>query len=446
MTELSSIVSVSVEADSRSVARQGFGIPLVLSYHARWSDRYRVYSSAAEMLAASEGFTTYDDTYRMCAAIFDQDPTVEEVVVGRIREAPAWTQTLTLTATYAAGQKVSFTYLVPGTGAAVDYSYTILGSEGSINAVATAVEAEIEALTGLNSSVATNVITVTSSVSGARPHFYNLVGCTIEETTAEPSSGNEYDTELAALVLENNDWFFVLTDTSSPANVAAVAAWCLTNDKMYLVSTNSAAELTSGGTLATNLASNENVAILFSKRSHDFTAARWLGACAPQDAGSITWAFKALAGGTPDSLTTTQKGFLDTHNANHYQTVAGLPVVRQGVTTSGEYVDIVHGIFALKADIAESVYGVLASLPKTPFTQKGFDAIENAIMGALRRFEGTQDAPKLLTPGTARVIMPNLATARTNGGATRRLTGVRFSADLAGAIHFVSVVGVVSAS
>lgn len=437
MSELSSIVSVSITPDSRSVSRQGFGIPLVLAYHTRFTERYRKYTSAAEMLA--DNFETYDDAYRLAAAFFDQDPSVEEVVVGRLPAAPSYTSTLTVTASYTAGQKVQCKVIQPTTGTVSQIDYTITGSEGSIDAVATAVEALIEAVTGVNSTVSTNVIPVTPAVAGRRVHIYDLVGCTIEETT--PDAG--YDTELAALILENNDWFFVVTDSNSPANVADVAAWCLSNDKMYGISTNSAAELTSGGTLATNLAANDNCFVLFGRNSHEYTAARWIGALAPLDPGSATWAMKSLAGATAHALTSTQKGFLEDHNANHYQTVAGLAITRQGVTTSGEYIDNIHGLFALKADIAESVYGVLASLPKTPFTQKGLDAIENAILGALRRFEGTEDNPGLLVPGSSRVIMPSLASQ--NRG-TRRLTGVRFSADLSEAVHKVTVVGTVSNS
>jgi hypothetical protein len=150
---------------------------------------------------------------------------------------------------------------------------------------------------------------------------------------------------------------------------------------------------------------------------------------------------KSLTSVTPKALSATQKAALEADSVNHYQTVKGYNITRKGVVTSGEFIDIIHGIDALEADIQESVFGLLANSAKVPFTAGGLDLVANAILGALKRFEGEQ---ALLVPNTSVVLMPELSAVSTADKAARRLTGVRFSATLGGAIHYVSITGTLS--
>ena len=61
----------------------------------------------------------------------------------------------------------------------------------------------------------------------------------------------------------------------------------------------------------------------------------------PYDPGSATWALKTVTGITADSLTATERGFLDGDRMNYYTTVAGVDVTRKGVMASGEYLDVI---------------------------------------------------------------------------------------------------------
>jgi hypothetical protein len=385
----------------------------------------------------SDGFTTYDEAYRMAAAAFVQDPTVEEVIVGRLPSAPAYSKVLTIT-TAVEGQVIKATVIEPTTGTAVDLSYTVLAA-ATLTTVATAFELLVEAVTGVNAASSVADITVTPAVAGRPVHIYGLQNCTIEENTADAG----YDTELAALQLENDDWYFVTTDSASPANVADVAAWVLTNKKLYFVATNSSGELAGTGTLGSDLEalSNDRTAIIYAKNSHEYAGVAWAANGAAQTPGSITWAFKTLAGVTAQALTSTQRNFLEADNINHYQTVAGLSVTRQGVTTEGEFIDIRHGIDALEARVKEDVFALMANSSKVPFTASGLDLVASAILGAMRAFEGTVESPGLIVADTSYAIMPNIADISTADKAARRLTGVRFGGTLAGAIHYASLVG-----
>ncbi len=436
MSEIGQIVSVSISANSTTPSRVGFGTPLLLSYHTKFAERYRSYTSIAGMV--TDGFQTFDEAYRMAAAAFSQNPAPASVIVGRMPTAPAYTKQLTIT-TAVVGSVIKASVIAPATGVATDLSYTVPAAQTTTQ-VATAFAALIAGVSGVAAVSAVAVITVTPSVAGRPVHVYGLQNATIEETTGAAG----YDTELGLLQIENDDWYFVLADSASPANVAAIATWVLPQKKLYFVATNSSGELAGTGTLGSSLLTNERVAILYAKNSHEYGGTRWVGAGAPQTPGSITWAFKTLLGLTPQTLTSTQRANLEADNINHYQTIAAVSITRPGKVTSGEFIDVRHGIDALEAAIKEDVFALLANSGKVPMTDAGLDLVGSTILAAMKRFEGTLDNPGLIAIDTSAVIMPLVSSISTADRAARRLTGVRFSGTLAGAIHYVSVVGTLS--
>ena len=148
MSDLDDIVSISITADSTTVSREGFGSVLVMSYHTRFVEQYRVYSSLAEML--DDGFTSYDDAYRMARAIFAQDPTVTTIVVGRLPAAPTYQTKLTMTSS-TEGAYVRCKVVQPTTGTVSQIEY-LIGAAETTTTVATAVELLIEAVTGVDST------------------------------------------------------------------------------------------------------------------------------------------------------------------------------------------------------------------------------------------------------------------------------------------------------
>jgi len=98
----------------------------------------------------------------------------------------------------------------------------------------------------------------------------------------------------------------------------------------------------------------------------------------------------------------------------------------------------------LLAAVQEAVYTVFVNSDKVPYTEAGLDIVKYNILAAMQRFEGTADVPGLLTPGTSAVIMPTIASISNADKLARRLTGVRFTAELAGAIQGATLVGSLS--
>lgn len=434
MASINSVVSVQIRANSRNPTRAGFGTPLILTYHTVFAEKWRVYTSLAAMTA--DGFTSTSSAYRMAQALTDQNPSVRSWIVGRKDTAPVFTQDVTITSAVE-GAHVRFK-IIDSAGVVQQIDHTI-GAAATTTTVATAVELLVEAIAGVTSTSAAAVVTVGADTAGFKPYIYDVENCYVVETTAD----SDYDDELSALELLDNSWYFVLTDSESKANVDKVAAWVLSRTKLYFVSTQSGAELAGTGTLGFDLKAltNGRTVLIYGFNAHEHIGARWVGAGAPEDPGSITWALKALRGATAKDLTPTQETNLEADNINHYQSIAGLGSTRPGKVASGEWIDVVHGIDAMTAAIQEAVWTVMANAKKIPFTEAGLDLIASAILGAMKRFEGSNENPGLLVPGSSQVTMPNIDDISETDKRNRRLTGVSFYAKFAGAVHFVEIVG-----
>ena len=221
-----------------------------------------------------------------------------------------------------------------------------------------------------------------------------------------------------------------------------MAAWCLTAKKLYFYSSPNSDQLS--GTPVYDASTNERVVPIYAVNSHEYLDCRYASVGLVEDPGSITWKFKTLLGGTVKTLTSTQQSALEADNCNHYQRVAGQSIMQQGVVGTGEFIDIIHGTDALEAAIKEDVFALLVGAKKVPFTTKGLDLIGATIKAAMKRFEGDVDNPGLLVPGSSVVIMPDVDDISDADKNARRLTGVRFSATYAGAVHAAEFVGTLS--
>ncbi len=167
--------------------------------------------------------------------------------------------------------------------------------------------------------------------------------------------------------------------------------------------------------------------------------ASWLGTRLPWDPGKATWKFAQPDGVTAVNLTSTQTANLVAKNGNFLQTTAGIDIMREGKMVGGEFIDKIRDLDFLEDDLTASVYEVLAAALKVPYTNQGIAMIENAIRGSLLRAValGIIDSDFTIT-------VPKVVNTSANDRAIRRLSGVKFSCRMQGAIHSVTITGVVS--
>ncbi len=252
--------------------------------------------------------------------------------------------------------------------------------------------------------------------------------------------------ELALMVEASDDWYALMltrdgTEAEQIADITAVAAWVEARAKIFIACIDEAAMITTGSTdIATTLktAGYDRTAIMYSTDHENYPEAAWLGRCLPEDPGSLTWKFKALAGITVDSLTASAVANLKDKNANFYETVAGVNIISsEACMASGEYIDIMRGCDWLQARITEGVFLRLILADKIPFTTQGITVVENELR---YRLEKGVDAG-FIADGTIEISVPAIADVDPLEKAARFLNGVTFTAQLAGAVHKVAISG-----
>jgi len=174
-------------------------------------------------------------------------------------------------------------------------------------------------------------------------------------------------------------------------------------------------------------------------------AAKWL----KYESGTETAAFKDLAVVTPAELTGTEMQTLDTACVSYLLHIGGKNVVLGGKVRSGEWADIIRLIDTIKADMQTRVVGLFTSTPKVPYTDKGIALVQNHVIASLKHFqniggiaEDEYDADGNVTPGY-KTSVPRSANISAADKKSRKLFNVKFSARLAGAIHFADINGTV---
>lgn len=432
MSVIADIVSVTIQAASAKVSQVGFGLPLIVSHTAGWSERVREYSSINGVVS---DFATSTPEYKAAAALFGQTPRPPKVLIGRAALAP--TQRFRLTPVVLN----SYTYKV-----------TINGTQVSFTSDASATATEI--IAGLKAAIDALGLAITTSdqttylriLANAAGGWFNvqcddLANLPVLQDHADPGIA----TDLAAIFLERSDWYAFGTLYNSAALVEAAAAWALTNERLYAAQTvdGVVANTPSSGTddVAEYLANAANgyVFLIWKKAVGDFADFAWLGRCLPLRPGTETWKFKALAGVQSDTFTETQRGYLRSKKCNFYEPTAGSPMTEEGYTSAGSFIDFVRWVDFFTSEVQAGIAEDLLNNDKIPFTDLGIGMINARLRGVLKAEEnaGALDAGWDTT-------VPLAADVSSSDKTARLLTGVEFSATYSGAIHKVEITGNVS--
>lgn len=435
-------VSITITQDSVGVARAGFGVPLILSVNAAWTERVRSYGS---LLEVADDFATDSPEYLAANAIFSQSPHPERIMIGRAAGQP--TQRYKVTASIVENGH-TYKLRVKGEGFVEEVVEFTADSSATDGEIATGLVAALNAVTNKNftASGSTSPISITGDAAGNWFSVESLEPAylKIEQDHSEPTPTLAAD--LSAIALENNDWYALITLYNSDAYVKAAAAWVEANKKLYIADVSASETITlaaSGGDLADDLhgLAYGRTAVVYHPSPAAMLGAAWLGARLPYDPGSETWKWVQINGVSPVQLTGTHKANLRAKKVNTLETIAGVNITWDGTTVDGDYIDVIRGLDWLEDDMQKSVFEALASAVKIPFTDAGVTVIEAAVRASLLR--GVSQG--LLAPDPEPVVtVPRVADVSQANKAQRYLPDVKFSATLAGAIHKVAINGVVS--
>jgi len=250
---------------------------------------------------------------------------------------------------------------------------------------------------------------------------------------------------LDAIADENDDWYAVGMIDSLQANQEALATYISTKNKIAGIRTDNAGVV---DVTTTDIASvlkasaNERAFVIYSSNADiQYPEFAWLGLMLPKDVGSATWKFKSLAGITQDNLTATEITNLRSKNCNFYHTFGGVGITEEGYMPSGEFIDIMRSVDFIQARMQENIYGKLVNVDKIPFTNQGIDLVVNLMYEVLNQ----SVSQGILSNDPYPVITrPDVRDVPFADRVVRSLTNMKFNGTLQGAIHKVTIDGVVT--
>ena len=138
---------------------------------------------------------------------------------------------------------------------------------------------------------------------------------------------------------------------------------------------------------------------------------------------------------------------LNKEHISYLAHVGSRDVVLGGATLSGEWADIIRFRDWLKNDMQERVANLFIEVPKIPYTDKGIALIQNQMIASLKSGQSIGGIAEDEFDGTGKVIegfstsVPRASDISPAAKNSRKLTGLRFKARLAGAVHFVELDG-----
>lgn len=438
MGNLSDIVTINIALATAAVKQPGFGIPLVADYHTRFSERLRFYSDLDGMV--SDGFVAADAAYKAASACFAQTPQPKLVAVGRRALAPTSKVEITPVASDSSIYAIEFTDHAGASGTA---SITSDGS-ATVAEICTALKTAIDALSlSLTVVDGTTKVTVTET-AGAGKWFgckaRNLALLLVQQTHLNPG----IETDLAAIKLVDSTWYGVGMTTSSIAEVTALGVWVEANKKQCLQDSQDSDIIGSGTSdIASVLktATEYRTSIEYHNDSRVFAAFALFGAVYPNDPGSITFKFRQCASVPAVPLTATHLVNLRAKNANSFVDMGGVTISLEGKSAAGEFCDVIRDRDWFESRMQTRIYSALLNSKKVPYTDNGISLIAGLIRAQM--VEGVTSGFLAESPDWI-VTVPKAADISANDKASRSLTGLKFSATIAGAVHAVTVTGTIT--
>lgn len=435
MPDIDTIVNVAITANTKFPSREGFGIPCFLAFHERFPELSRLYSGTSEM--EDDGFTVNDNAHKMATSAWLQNPSLEYIRIGRLPTPPSAQITRLDCSAVVDGETIALSVVSPdGTVTAISVPFDTDAATTGDN-----LETALGAIVGLGAVNAAGVVDAEADDNGPQFAFADVSGpCNVLDVTGDWA----YGTQFGLIQDQDPDFYGVAVDVNSDANITDVAAWAAANGKIagfgpqvtdpsdYVATANALDDAATGR--AFSLVKRTSRAM--------FPECAWFGECLPYAAGSQTWAFKELAGQTPDAWSTTHRNTLEADNSNHYTKVKNRSITRQGVMHGGEFIDVTRSIDWLLARIQERIFALKINNRKIPFTDSGVQMVVTEVDAQLLIAEDPERA--VLSPGETVITSKTIAQLEAADRGNRTLRGIKFRGRLAGAVHKTYIEGTVS--
>lgn len=444
------IVNVDITLNTAGTTREGFGLPLFLASTDNFEERVRGYTSLSEL---AEDFDENSAAYKAAKQLWSQTPKVTQLYVGRraLRYTAAIHESVENEIDY------SITVAVGG-GVSQPYQYTATEDNTAFD-VLTQLQTQIEAdplvRDAVNVSVSGFGNSATLVVTAKGTNDFVKVTSLGGKVTVAKTAADTAATALKAIELYNNDWYFIAAEDRTELFVTSLAEEIQARKKMFFTATSDSraldgTEIVYAGDVPAQLAQKRltrTVCLWHHEAETDYPEMAYIAYGAPYNAGSIAWGNAQLTGvsaslqpSTKRYLTSTQKSSLEARNANYVDIDGGIPVVRKGITSGGEWIDIIRGVDWLASDLKTSLRDLLINQKggKITYDDTGITRIRQVIETSLQRAVNRN----FLSSYTVNV--PKASQVSLADKKARILKDVTFQGILAGAILDVNLQGTVA--
>ena len=266
-------------------------------------------------------------------------------------------------------------------------------------------------------------------------------------TSSEPIA-----TTLARANTEAAFYGFHLTEFRTNADIQAAVEWAEANEKLFgfeYTNINSCPVQNFSYYRSFGVYSGQadGYAADSQPKTNEYAALAWMAKCFGYDPGTETWNLKPLATIVPSALSASEKESLANTHISTFLRYAGDNVTIGGYTLSGEWIDVIRFRDWLKNEMQVRVFNVLKTNRKVPYTDEGIGLVEGAMKAALAQGQTIggiapteYDEDGNAIPGYT-VTVPRAASLTETQRKSRKLTGCKYTARLAGAIHAVEIEG-----
>lgn len=253
--------------------------------------------------------------------------------------------------------------------------------------------------------------------------------------------------------LEAGGWYGIALEStfSSKSEIEDVIRWTESNKKLFGFTITDAANIPS----TTNYFRSYGVYgggvpdVEAQPAENNYVALALMAKCFGYDPGSESWGLKALAAVSPCKLSSQLKKTLEEANIAYFTTYASKNIINAegGKVLGNEWIDTIRFRDWLQNDMQERIFNLFVLSQKVPFTDGGITAVQGKMeeslsvgqsVGGIAPTEYDDDDNEV--PGYSTTVPASLDLSDTQK-ASRKLTGCKFTARLAGAIQMAEVSG-----
>ena len=360
--------------------------------------RYSINSKSA----VGTDWGTSSDVYTAFTRMTQQERKTKYVYIAKRTAAVATVVTLTLSGALSAGHTVA--------GAVNGTAISVLFATSSAATVA-AVAAAIDAVEGVASAVVSGgdlVITITATTEWVLSvGTFTATGAGSPPTIAKatPTPGRTVIDDLTDIFTENNNPYLVYLMSVNKGAIKAAASDIESRRKL-LFSQSSDADIpvTGSSDIASQLGALNyfRTALFYTTDDTQHYAAGLAALGLSYAPGAVAFHNKAITGATPDTLTSTEVGYLDDKNANmHIFFTPNISGVQNGLLADGSQIHTTRDLDYFQTTLEDKIANALTQNPKIPFNRAGFALVGDqgrAIMAKMiNEHVFDADVPAVLT-------------------------------------------------